>query len=567
MAVVAYTGYASSNGSVQIDIIDASIAALDFWKKYIYSRRPVIIRGGLTDEKFEHAHWAPSALDAAAGTAQVYIESRDAASKTFGTGKKALMPLSAFLRARGNASLYLTTQPLPEDDQGIPTAVYGEPLRHMEGMFPHKPSFMGNLVLSSINLWMGRSMSPPSGPSSALQIGQSSNLHHDFHDNLYCLLRGKKIFTIAPPVEALSMYTHGSIVRVHHNGLINYSSTGMTRADGLPLDVLPPLASAGSSQTGKRRRQEQQLLKEVEEDFDEAADEVEDMWTSTAGKGQGSGGKGKGKVHGLGKRQRTKEGAGSGSASKRSKGGLKDEDSDAFWAWAEGLTGSTSAADMSRSAEDDFDLQDSDDEEQAQRGPPDHFSKVPLPSLRSIALRSCPTSASLPLALETVQCLPDVKKRFPRFATAAMTSFELLPGDMLYLPAGWFHEVVSVGGSGVPAAGSGGSSSTLARSRSSKQEAQAAMAELDSDPDLHAALNWWFYPPSNTVGQPQSSSARSPSLHSGAGMKAAASKGPQVHMMESFKAPYADDRALQLYKRALQAHKPASKAASAKASR
>jgi ribosomal protein L16 Arg81 hydroxylase len=53
--------------------------------------------------------------------------------------------------------------------------------------------------------------------------GASSGLHHDFHDNLYVLLRGRKRFRLYPPDQAKRMYTHGRIAKVHANGRIVYA--------------------------------------------------------------------------------------------------------------------------------------------------------------------------------------------------------------------------------------------------------------------------------------------------------------------------------------------------------
>ena len=53
-------------------------------------------------------------------------------------------------------------------------------------------------------------------------IGASSGLHHDFHDNLYLLLRGRKRFRLFPPQLAHRMATHGRISIVHANGCIVY---------------------------------------------------------------------------------------------------------------------------------------------------------------------------------------------------------------------------------------------------------------------------------------------------------------------------------------------------------
>ncbi len=54
--------------------------------------------------------------------------------------------------------------------------------------------------------------------------GSSTGLHHDYHDNLYILLRGKKRFRLYPPSLAGRMYVHGELCLVHPNGRIVHKS-------------------------------------------------------------------------------------------------------------------------------------------------------------------------------------------------------------------------------------------------------------------------------------------------------------------------------------------------------
>ena len=56
-------------------------------------------------------------------------------------------------------------------------------------------------------------------------------MHHDHHDNLYCLLRGRKRLRLYAPSDAPRMRTHGRVRRVHPNGRINYAGDP-TAADG-----------------------------------------------------------------------------------------------------------------------------------------------------------------------------------------------------------------------------------------------------------------------------------------------------------------------------------------------
>ncbi|CDJ40480.1 hypothetical protein, conserved [Eimeria tenella] len=73
-----------------------------------------------------------------------------------------------------------------------------------------------NLVPSQFNIWMGHSC-----------VGSSTGLHHDFHDNFYCLVRGRKEFRLYSPRLCELLRTQGmakplSAPSVHPNGLISY---------------------------------------------------------------------------------------------------------------------------------------------------------------------------------------------------------------------------------------------------------------------------------------------------------------------------------------------------------
>jgi len=57
-----------------------------------------------------------------------------------------------------------------------------------------------------------------------MHAGSSSGLHHDYHDNLYCLLKGRKRFRIFPPDMADQLHTHGEIYKIHPNGRIVYKN-------------------------------------------------------------------------------------------------------------------------------------------------------------------------------------------------------------------------------------------------------------------------------------------------------------------------------------------------------
>lgn len=68
--------------------------------------------------------------------------------------------------------------------------------------------------------------------SFSFPAGSSSGLHHDFHDNLYILLRGSKRFRLFPPSTAPDMYVRGTIKHIYPNGRIVYDGQGDIQADG-----------------------------------------------------------------------------------------------------------------------------------------------------------------------------------------------------------------------------------------------------------------------------------------------------------------------------------------------
>ena len=106
---------------------------------------------------------------------------RDSAGGSYGLGgPKQAISFGTFLdrMASGDETLYLTTQPVAAGADGHPELL-GQPLLELQGDLVLRPQLAGQLVPQQINLWMGAA-----GPS-----GASSGLHHDFHDNLYVLLR------------------------------------------------------------------------------------------------------------------------------------------------------------------------------------------------------------------------------------------------------------------------------------------------------------------------------------------------------------------------------------------
>ena len=261
-----------------LDFVDPAIDPKEFFAKYVQTRTPVVIRGLIRDEGFQASRWvcaplcSPPAgihsrlpektdleyLSKKAGHVIVQVEPIHPEFKRFGTDAERIdMRFSEFLdglKQEDGELRYLTTQystdPEGEDEDGEENdsgeiTTYPPPTNALRDDFPSAPKIAGNLVLQQVNLWVGKSKN---GTSSGL-VGVScscrlagANLrrsqHHDFHDNVYCLLAGHKRFVLFPPTEAPNLYPHGKIDTVHPNGLISYMHN-LVRSDGLgPQEVL-----------------------------------------------------------------------------------------------------------------------------------------------------------------------------------------------------------------------------------------------------------------------------------------------------------------------------------------
>ena len=81
---------------------------------------------------------------------------------------------------------------------------------------------MGNLIPQNINVWMGCHMN---NKKEGIYCS-STGLHHDYHDNLYILYQGIKIFTIISPefydcmynVEEKDAKENNQIIFIWQNG-------------------------------------------------------------------------------------------------------------------------------------------------------------------------------------------------------------------------------------------------------------------------------------------------------------------------------------------------------------
>lgn len=116
------------------------------------------------------------------------------------------MPFRHFLREvmaapDGNPGYYLNLQ----TDRLIEP-----PLLQLIGDFSI-PDYFKDFRMRCLVLWMGNS------PTPIVTV-----LHHDFNDNLYVVVEGRKHFTLFPPSEAAHLYPRGVIRNIAETGLIEY---------------------------------------------------------------------------------------------------------------------------------------------------------------------------------------------------------------------------------------------------------------------------------------------------------------------------------------------------------
>ena len=232
-----------------LDTVDpSSISPADFHRRYITSRTPCLLSPPPSSAPWRTDRWSNAYLRVHAGECLVQVEKRTSAVDGFGQGSKRSLPLAAFIDAidTGDSSMYLTTQytdeqaeeeedgkhgkkrrRIPEVSTDSPSSssassscssssdlryLLAPPLTHLLPDFPLLPPLFSHLIPHQYNLWFGHSPSTPT----------SSRLHHDYHDNLYLLLRGTKTFTLISPVYAGQLGLVGRVREVKRNGLVCY---------------------------------------------------------------------------------------------------------------------------------------------------------------------------------------------------------------------------------------------------------------------------------------------------------------------------------------------------------
>eukprot|EP00051_Salpingoeca_urceolata_P015299 m.197722 g.197722 ORF g.197722 m.197722 type:complete len:474 (+) comp18354_c0_seq2:200-1621(+) len=411
-----YKGFAVPRAGWEPEVIDAKdVTPRQFFERYVATRTPVVLNGfeGLGDVfAGGAAHWADNhcaALrEAVSPHTTVAVEVRSAAkdgrvvadegaeTTRFGEGRQVRMPFTEMLEAAvaGDCSRYMTTQACEEDDRGQP-AVCGPPLAELHkagGHFDLRPPLAGNLLPSNCNLWLG-----------AAKHFATSGLHHDFHDNIYVLLSGRKRFLLFSPADAERMYVTGPLARVHENGRINYEEA-LTRADGADLQAAAQYEMLAAVSSAMEAGNEDEAESALEAALDAELD------------GMGS--------------------------------DDYDEDDD----------------DEDEIIHDDFDRQEHGSDGRQDGG--NKRRRLGNDSAEGSAPTQ-PVSGDVPPAQPQPENFsrvdPDtVVKEFAEFQNATPATCDVAKGQMLYLPAGWFHEVKSMS---------------------------------QGKNKFHMAFNFWFHPP------------------------------------------------------------------------
>ncbi|KNC97695.1 uncharacterized protein SPPG_07157 [Spizellomyces punctatus DAOM BR117] len=416
-----YKGFHPPSPSWTPDRIDPSTTTpQEFFEKYIATRTPCILTSPIAATNWKASTWTADYLKRRSGDLTVKVERKHPSTGGFGSGLDRLeMRFSDFLKRleNGERDLYMTTQYATHEDKDEAMQKVLEflphPLTNLVNDFPLHPELMGHLVPQMVNLWMGST--DPASPT-------SSGLHHDYQDNLYILLRGKKRFTLFSPRDAEYMYLQGDVARVCANGYILYD--GMHRRDdGAGIrDV-----AEWKVGVAERRLEE---AEEAGEGIEEAEKELEAAMDGLMV--------------------------------------VSGEDDDVIDDFDDFELLDDENGDIKDGEEEEED--DEDEDEDDDNGPT--FARVPqkrsAPPLSHAAKRpkSPPTD---PPSFSTIPIselhAPSTKSLYPALQNATKTSCTLASNEMLYLPAGWFHEVGSAG----------------------------------DQAGLHTALNYWFAPPTQRI--------------------------------------------------------------------
>ena len=205
--------------AAEIEILKQPLSKEDFFNDYVQKRQPVKFSFMFDEFKAMAKNWRNNDyLISKAGDEIITAEHRQSTNDDFGIKNGKEMKFKSFLNLlngdKENENYYLTVQNIEENNFG-PIKLFTSPLnKELMRDIPIKPSILNYLELYQINCWIGNSSN-----------GSSSKLHHDYHDNLYLVIRGQKTFELFPPNCYSSLYVNGDkqLHKIFENGLIAYN--------------------------------------------------------------------------------------------------------------------------------------------------------------------------------------------------------------------------------------------------------------------------------------------------------------------------------------------------------
>ena len=228
-----------------------------------------------------------------------------------------------------------------------------------------------------------------------------------------------------PPTQAPNLYPHGKIDTIHPNGLISYKHN-VVRSDGLGIREavrfrIRALEEKIAVTKGNKEKKELEAL------LEEAVDAEMDLLVEEGGDDDFA--------------------------------GMELDDEDGEDGFSEGEDSDDDQEDIrstvsSKSRGKGKGKMKATDEEQNEEGEPSSFSRIPTFLLHQhLSLPTTAASTHLDSSTEF-----DLSKASTPFVV------DIHPGEMLYLPASWWHEVTS-------------------------------SSPDDSKSNVHMAFNYWFHPP------------------------------------------------------------------------
>ena len=416
----------ASSSSLTLDKISSTTSENVFLQSHVLARKPAVFDSIPTDLESVTKWRDLDHLRSRAGENMLMVERLDETRNQYGSGlPRVEMRFSDFLDELQNSqklTLYLTTQYEADEDekQGIYQNTFERcfplPILSLLSEFPLKPALASKLVLSQINLWLGRS-----------KDGKSSGLHHDFHDNLYILLSGRKRFILYPPKSGRELRPHGTIETIHKNGLIVYEGTDV-REDGLSeLEAMRyKVEGLEHRMNMARKTKDMERFNELEAEYESTLEVLQDVIMEE------------------------NEGNGSDDFDDLEDDLRHDLRHDLLEEHEHHKQAANRAANEKTHPRSPSPFEPTrkksrlDDE----HSEPDSFSGISASDLHAY------------LGLTNGQCSSKSAKALKR--AGKPTIVDLRVGEMLYLPASWWHEVTSFG---------------------------------DGGTEVHMALNYWFHPP------------------------------------------------------------------------